>query len=546
MVSNALLQRLNHCLNDPQRTKVFGNVSRESFIAFQQGLLDMPETALETLLNSETCFAIGDGASLCQALLDGGASQKDAERYSKCYGFQSPYNCSLSRALGGKAFLVSRADTNLLEIRHTTRHEAGHALDHINAGYSGYKSLSRDYKAAFNQYMMAKEGIGRTELAYHGDRGFRHDHAPLYDQSALELELTAEMFDKYCHRQSTYGPADAEAYMARNYPHVWAEMKESIIPQIITSLERQGLDKEANIISGHSAETNAQSENAAWLTYIIGHEWQTAQTVTGNQVSRIPVNDLSDGQREKIVEVLRSIDIQAVEHESGSLGATIRVSQTHEINRLTALNYLTNNAEWLVDEAQSGESIARIATKGWSQEWVDMAVDGLQKLGLRPTTPVSSTLGSTIRITGTEQIQQLASVTAQLSHLFDQKTEIPISRLDWSSIEKGSVSGLEVNVKEWEQEDIDQLIRQLSSLGIDDVSVRSSSLQNKDFVVRVMGEHNVKTLEQLFIDESVGAVANQALSNMHVQFDSVNIEQPHGQCSSKQQPQPKAELELEH
>ncbi len=229
MPSRSIERLVDARLRDPDFLQVQGNVSSEAMQAVRQALFDMPEPALKTFLKSKEQIVLGDYKALRNFCHE--HSLGDLKR--RTGAVQLPAGAAPD-LFNGRPVMLLRTDKSPEDIRKIMRHEAGHALDHINNGYSGLGSTrSPRFMQAADDYLAQKRGAPATEAAFHGDRSFRRGHIINYDPGkALYAELSAEMFNKFSARAAEHGAAEADRFMKENYLQAWDVYKEEVVPQV--------------------------------------------------------------------------------------------------------------------------------------------------------------------------------------------------------------------------------------------------------------------------------------------------------------------------
>jgi len=320
-----LERMLDQRLADPRFTHSFGQVTPRQMQAVREGLLEMPPAALRDFLNSEFKLVLGTRDSLSTALSNAGLDPSGANSL----GMVSPRNNPLAHLVGNNPSLMIRVDQSIDEIKGVARHETGHAIDHINMNYRGYGADNPNFERAVQQYLDAKENAPRTMLLFDGDRGFRHDHAPLYDRSQYARELVAEMYKKYSIVAAQNNPAVAEQFMSRNYPYAWDSMKRDVMPQIEESLRMQGLDAQGR---APQPETPAPKPSLADMDSgtrqaILQGDWKSATTGDGVRIVRLAVGEMSPEQVQALETVLKEQGLSPIRHRSDTLGDTIRLAE---------------------------------------------------------------------------------------------------------------------------------------------------------------------------------------------------------------------------
>jgi len=133
MTSPALMALIDQRLRDPNFTQINGNVSQTTIKAIRQSLMDMPDAALRDFLNSDYQIAVGNKAHF----------QNLFERHGQTFRADGQ-NVRAENAVmfDGRPTVIVRSDLPPERVRHVNTHEVGHAIDHINAGYSGYVSTN--------------------------------------------------------------------------------------------------------------------------------------------------------------------------------------------------------------------------------------------------------------------------------------------------------------------------------------------------------------------------------------------------------------------
>jgi len=426
--NQSLVRQLDARLSDVQFTKFLGDIGENGLKAFKQGLLDMPEEALKSLLNSNVRIVLGNTSSLKDALKAGGGNP---DRISTSLGFLSPTGSSSARALaGGNPVLVVKTDANPDQIRWVTRHEAHHGVDHINASYKGYASESPAFEGALKKYLEAKptNTVERTEIAFDGDRGFRHEHIPKYQRADYASELVAEMGNKYSALLTSHGAEHAEDFMSRNYPYVWDEMKNSVMPQINASLKMQGLDTNGrpldvplNRIDPNTPSSQTQGRPQQTLENIrteLGTNDIQAVRVrsSGNVEIKVPLG-YSRGNFEALgIENPRA----TLRMKNFDDHAVITIPRDHAgmiSGRLAGVidngihPSIMDASKWQPTITGMGEAVTRIPVNDLGRDGAESLVDALKAQGLRPIIHQSDSLGPTIRLAG-DDIAKLANIQA--------------------------------------------------------------------------------------------------------------------------------------
>lgn len=309
--------------------------------AVRDGLLQIPPAALRDFLDSRFKVIIGSESALASALKENGL---DPLRASSL-GEVSPEGNTFAKLAGNRPALMVRTDIETDIIKSTARHEAGHAIDHINNKYRGYSADNPKFERAVEHYLETKKGAPKTEMIFRGDRSFRHDHAPLYYRSEYAREMVAELHSKYSIIATENNPAVAEQFMSRNYPHVWDSLKKDVMPQIEESLKMQGLDPKGRPLSAPKPASPKQPlgdiHESAKRAINTGN-WQTSETVDGVRIIRMPIGDMTNREISILEAALKDQGFDPIRHKSGTLGQTIRLAE-NDVERFEELRKTLKN-----------------------------------------------------------------------------------------------------------------------------------------------------------------------------------------------------------
>lgn len=239
IASHALTELVDRKLADKNFFGVHHEAGKKAIAALRQGLLDMPEPALRKFLDADY-----------QVIL---APSKRFDEYYRSHGMDVKHRSVNGRHIpkggdnpfGNQPSILICSDRPPSKIAQTFVHEAGHALDHIQAGFKGYKSLNSPwFKPAAQDYITRQAKEEPTIVQFDGDRSFRGTHFPLYSKNfnkeaarghfdrSLYLELTAEMFKKFTYISKEHGGQGADRWMAHHYGSAWSVFKEDIVPEV--------------------------------------------------------------------------------------------------------------------------------------------------------------------------------------------------------------------------------------------------------------------------------------------------------------------------
>lgn len=154
--------------------------------------------------------------------------------------------------------------------------------------------------------------------------------------------------------------------------------------------------------------------------------WRNGQTEGGVFVFRTSINELGQEEADKLIQSLRGHGLNPNVVESASLGPSIELTfndyaQLDQMQRLNALPEIhpaiLDVDAWQVAETERGVVITRMPVADMPQDEIDKVMQSLQAQGLSPQLHESSTLGTTIRLSGSEviELQTIQSANAEAS-----------------------------------------------------------------------------------------------------------------------------------
>ncbi len=127
--------------------------------------------------------------------------------------------------------------------------------------------------------------------------------------------------------------------------------------------------------------------------------WQPAMTGNG-MVARVPV---AEAHLQKAMAILQAQGLSAVVHHSETLGSTIRLNGADAAKVLGEQQRFFKKlrpAEWQEAEIANGVPVSRIAVK--TEYEASQIMQQLQQQGLNPKVHNSTSMGMTVRLTGSE------------------------------------------------------------------------------------------------------------------------------------------------
>ena len=254
-----------------------------------------------------------------------------------------------AHAFGGHAAMVclSEDGANKAGMGDTVIHEAGHAIDHVNAGMNGYMSLkSQSFKKATDDYWERQSGKENTQIIFRGERSFRGDHIVHYNSSSTSTsrykELSAELFNKFVQRSEELGIKEADRSLKGDYGSAWDAYKQDVCPQIGEDIKNE-LDINVERTKNHSK--SAFGRAADWAGRVKDRvfgktesirdaNWQP-EKVSGQNAAMLETSGMSHKQLSSFKDELgnNGINFNTASNADGSR-SSIAVSDPNSLDRL--------------------------------------------------------------------------------------------------------------------------------------------------------------------------------------------------------------------